>query len=141
MKAENPVDKKSTAKGIEKNRIVYDIFDEGVRFIILRGPFHWCGYVGIPEDHPLANFSYDDLAGVSAHGGLTFAGTRETWPKGYYWYGWDYGHLGDRSHFEHDSGLKEDGHDWTIEEVIKDSQDAIYDFKRLMKLVEKVKNK
>jgi len=29
-----------TADKVERNKIVYDVFDEGVRFIILRGPAH-----------------------------------------------------------------------------------------------------
>ena len=131
----------TTAKDIKIGTIVHDVFDEGLRFIIMRGPYHWCGYVGIPEDHPLAGLSYNDINFVSAHGGLTFASeARDFWPKGYYWYGWDYGHAGDKSYFDIPNYYRE-GKDWTIEEVIKDSWDALYDFKQLMKLAEKIKNK
>jgi len=63
-----------TAKEVKNvGTIVHDVFDEGLRFIIMRGPLHWCGYIGIPKDHPLAGFSYDDISLISAHGGLTFA--------------------------------------------------------------------
>jgi len=38
---------------------------------------HWCGYVGVPEGHPLFGRSYDEaeslLQGSDIHGGLTFA--------------------------------------------------------------------
>lgn len=40
---------------------------------------HWCGYVGVPEGHPLFGLGYDDaedkLMGSDVHGGLTFAAT------------------------------------------------------------------
>lgn len=32
----------------------------------------WCGYVGVPNDHPYYGQPYDDIP-VSVHGGLTFA--------------------------------------------------------------------
>ena len=141
IKTVNPTPLTARAREVnEVGRTVYDVFDEGLRFIIKRGPFHWCGYVGIPKDHPLAGFGYDDISFVSAHGGLTFA--REggnNWPENYYWYGWDYGHSGDYSHFEHRPDPKERGDkDWMIEEVIKDSWDTLYEFKQLMKFAEKI---
>ncbi len=35
----------------------------------------WCGYVGVPPEHPWAGRPYDDDAvNVDVHGGLTFAG-------------------------------------------------------------------
>lgn len=120
--------------------IVYDVFDEGARFIVMRGPFHWCGYIGIPQDHPLAGLSYDDLSFVSAHGGLTYASQGgEHWPKGYYWYGWDYGHAGDVSHYE-GGQIGRGEKDWTVQEVIEDSWETLWDFKQLLKLAEKIKN-
>ena len=133
-----------TAGGIKVGTIVHDIFDEGLRFIVMRGPFHWCGYVGIPVEHPLAGFSYDDLSFISAHGGLTFSrkgDKKGNWPKEFWWYGWDYGHLGDKSHFEKNIDPPELGEkDWTIQEVIDDSRDTLYEFKKLMKLAEKIKS-
>lgn len=145
MKEEiTPISKASKARDVnEVGKIVYDIFDEGLRFIIMRGPYHWCGYIGIPIDHPLAGFSYEDILFISAHGGLTFADKgKNEWPVNYYWYGWDYGHLGDYSHFNEKNfvfKLEQDEKDWTLQEVIEDSQDTIYEFKKLMKLAEKIK--
>lgn len=137
----------------EVGRVVYDKFDEGLRFIVMRGPVAWCAYVGVPLDHPLAGFSYDDLPSVEAHGGLTFAseGGREgSWPKGYYWYGWDYAHAGDRTVSDYRMSLEkpndplwkldEKDKDWTIDEVVKDSWSTLYDFKKLVKFAEKIKN-
>lgn len=54
-----------------------------------------CGYVLIPDGHPLHGVGYNDAdgAGIHAHGGLTFAGPiegDEDW-----WLGFDMGHYGD----------------------------------------------
>lgn len=123
--------------------ILYDEFDEGIRFIIMRGTACLCAYIGIPLDHPLANKSYDDLP-VSAHGGLTFAnkGDGEIRPKEFFWYGWDYGHSGDYCFYGDDMPTFRnlDEKKWLIEDVIKDSWGTKYDFKKLMKLAESIKN-
>lgn len=34
---------------------------------------HWCGYVGVPPEHPWAGHTYDSDVEVDVHGGLTFA--------------------------------------------------------------------
>ena len=82
-------------KELKSGTILYDEYDEGLRFIVMRGPPALCGYVGVPESHPLAGHSYDDLP-VEAHGGLTFGQKGDgRWPEGYFWYGWDYAHSGD----------------------------------------------
>jgi len=138
----------------EVGRIVFDKFEEGLRFIVMRGPAAWCAYIGIPEDHPLAGFSYDDLPSVDAHGGLTYAGKSTETDKwrtaGYYWYGWDYAHLGDMSVYDHRKEMQEIAakypglepeHDWTIDEVVKDAWGALYDFKKLLKFAEAIKAK
>ncbi len=57
-----------------------------------------CGYVGIEKGHAIWGISYDDLPYMNVHGGLTFSGTHT--PKlfpGYYFLGFDCGHLGDGS--------------------------------------------
>lgn len=42
--------------------------------LMVRGPSGaWCGYVGVPEGHPLHGKCYDDID-IEVHGGLTFAG-------------------------------------------------------------------
>ena len=123
--------------------ILHDEFDEGIRFIIMRGSASLCAYIGIPLDHPLANKNYDDLP-VSAHGGLTFARKGgEHYPKDFFWYGWDYSHCNDYS-FYYDTistlnSLRQDKK-WLIEDVIKDSWETKYDFKKLIKLAEEIKN-
>ena len=130
-----------TAKEVKEiGTIVYDVFDEGIRFIIKKSSWHWCGYIGIPLDHPLAGFNYEDLDFISAHGGLTFASSgSDKWPEGYYWYGWDYGHAGDYCHYDIKiDNMIESEKDWTIKEVIEDSRDTLYEFKKLIRLAEKI---
>src|SRR5688572_17088313 len=77
--------------------IFEDRHEDGVRFLIMRGPAALCAYVGVPDSHPLAGQSYDDMP-IQCHGGLTYGDNGgDKWPKGWYWYGWDYAHSGDRS--------------------------------------------
>ncbi|MEE9510418.1 MAG: hypothetical protein V3V81_07990 [Candidatus Bathyarchaeia archaeon] len=129
----------------EMGTIYYDKFDEGVRFIVMRGPVSLCGYVGIPAKHPLAGHNYDDLP-IEAHGGLTFSqrgkGGEDHWPRGYWWYGWDYAHSGDYAFYDlKDPSWKTDEKKWVVKEVIDDSWDALYGFKKLMRLAEEIYNK
>jgi len=125
--------------------ILHDEFKDGVRFIVMRGPASLCAYLGVPSDHPLAGHNYDDLL-VDCHGGLTFAGSGENWPTGWYWYGWDYAHAGDYCFYYDEPPLagnfdhsKE--HKWLLAEVIQDSWSAIYDFKKLVRLAEVIRNR
>lgn len=122
--------------------ILHDVFDEGIRFIVMRGPSNLCAYVGLPLKHPLAGFHYDDVP-LNAHGGLTFAGEGDTLrPTGFFWYGWDYGHCRDRIFYADDlpASLQSDtDKKWLVEDVIEDSWETIYDFKALARLAEKIK--
>lgn len=72
----------------------------------------WCGYVGVPSEHPSYGRPYDDLnnLGLNVHGGLTFSGgCMEDAPEGWgvchvpfagrsddiWWLGFDCGHAFD----------------------------------------------
>lgn len=135
----------------ESGTVFLDEFDEGVRFFIMKGGSALCVYVGIPIDHPLAGFGYDDLP-LECHGGLTFSGAGHKskeggsiWPEGFWWYGWDYAHAGDYCDF-YDTSLSKGSilrqdKKWLVEMVKEDSWSAIYNFKILMKLAEKIQNK
>lgn len=124
--------------------ILHDEFGEGVRFIVMRGPGSLCAYVGIPIDHPLANQNYGDLP-ISAHGGLTYSSEgKGSWPEGFYWYGWDYAHSGDYVFYNDDTPLSSKfyhGEDkkWLVKDVIDDSWETLYEFKKLLHLVEKIR--
>lgn len=126
----------------EANHVFYDAIEEGVRVLIMRGPFHLCAYLGVPEAHPLAGFDYNDLP-MHVHGGLTFCGEgKNGWPEGWYWYGWDYGHSGDYCTYYDEPPLASksswrNGKKWTVPEVIAEAKDACWDFRLLMVLAEK----
>ncbi|MBA7548936.1 hypothetical protein ES705_41404 [subsurface metagenome] len=77
----------------------------GLKCLILRHYElgHLCGYVAVPKGHlcygkDYDHIPYDDLFPVEVHGGLTFSreGDGDTWPKGYWWLGFDCGHAWDR---------------------------------------------
>lgn len=121
--------KSTTAKGIEVGAVLAEGWYEGIQILVRKGSCSFCAYIGIPEDHPLAGKNYDDepVCGLQCHGGLTFS--REgggDWPAGYWWYGWDYGHLGDKIHYP--SGIelpnREPEHDWTLGEVVEQAQEV-----------------
>lgn len=128
-------------RGAEVGHVFYDEFDEGVRLIILRGPNSLCAYLGVAAAHPLAGYDYDDLP-ISAHGGLTYAGTGVHGDGETYWYGWDYAHSGDRATYDYitpgRAAMAESEHAWTPGEVYADAWTAMYEFKALVRLAEKI---
>ena len=134
-------------KAEKSGTILHDVFEDGIRFIVMRGPCSLCAYVGVPLDHPLAGFPYDDLS-VNAHGGLTFAseGDGENGiyrPKDFYWYGWDYSHCGDCPFYHDEMPRLYTGEDkkWLVQDVIEDSWETTEDFKQLVRLAEKIREK
>lgn len=68
----------------------------GYSWAIIRTPaLHLCGYVQVPETHPLYQKPYHAFE-VSVHGGLTFASEADA-PLSGYWIGFDCAHSGDLS--------------------------------------------
>ena len=129
----------------EEGHIFIDRFEDGLRFLIMRGPCHLCAYIGIPISHPLSGYDYESLP-VQAHGGLTFSkkGVGKLL-EGYWWYGWDYGHCDDymiSKHYSPEySEFNEKMKKWDVTEVENDSWETLDDFKKLMRLAEKIANK
>jgi hypothetical protein len=81
----------------------------GLPCLAKRGNPHfgnWCGYVGVPEAHPLFK---TDGEGLVVHGGITFTGTCDDGPEAetichipepgepdhVWWFGFDCGHFRD----------------------------------------------
>lgn len=126
-----------TAEHYKVGEIVKDWIEDGVRCLIMRGPASFCAYLGVPTAHPLAGFDYDSLP-LDCHGGLTFAakGNGKNHPDDWYWYGWDYAHAGDRTTYDLPRFSTE--RDWFDEEVEKEVELVLYDFKRLVRLAEKI---
>lgn len=68
---------------------------------------NWCGYVGVPEGHPLhgKHYYHHRLRGINVHGGLTFSNTcggkichvREDGDPEVWWFGFDCAHWMDFS--------------------------------------------
>lgn len=125
----------------EVGHIFLDRHEEGVRFMVMRGPNSLCAYVGVPLSHPLAGHDYDDVP-LSCHGGLTFSEKGGgKWPEGWWWYGWDYAHSGDAATYERlRSWGSGDEVQWTPAMVEDDSWSAVWDFKKLVKFAEKCRN-
>lgn len=124
----------------EVGHIFLDEYDEGLRFIILRGPSSLCAYIGLPSDHPLSGKAYDDLV-IDCHGGLTYSslgGEERKVPEGFWWYGWDYAHCDDAATYDSKYAFERKGKKWTPEEVKKDSWNTLYDFRKLVKLAEQI---
>lgn len=120
--------------------IYIDAYENGIRYIIMRGPASLCAYIGIPASHPLAGRDYDDIP-LDVHGGLTFAHTGDGLrPEGMFWYGWDYGHSGDKSFYDLDYPQfhRPESTAWTVEMVKQEIWSATYNFEKLMKLVEPI---
>lgn len=66
---------------------------------------HWCGYVGVPREHPAYGKGYDDV-NVDFHGGLTYSRAcsgqichvpAPGMPDDVWWLGGDFAHLFDLS--------------------------------------------
>lgn len=125
--------------------IAHDICQDGARIIVMRGPAAWCAYLGVPKDHPLAGLDYDDIP-LDCHGGLTYASEgKGHWPSDRYWYGWDYSHAGDKFGFDDPKAQaiteafpQEKEKQWTADEVKAEALQTMWDFKRLMRLAEKI---
>ena len=130
----------------DEHTIYVDEFIDGIRLVIIRGPVCLCAYYGLPVEHPLAGVNYDELP-VNVHGGFTFGGEFNR-PyhhsqkcmvlKGYYWYGWDYGHYGDQSFWGEEN---EEEKKWDVESVYNDAVDCLCGFLKLVRIVEKVSRK
>lgn len=66
---------------------------------------NWCGYVGVPREHPCYGKPYDDVD-VDVHGGLTYSSQCSGYichvpqagmPDDVWWLGFDAGHAGDEA--------------------------------------------
>lgn len=106
--SEYKVDKSTWAPGPwqdEADRL--DFIAEGFACLALRHPEHghWCGYVGVPAEHPAYGRLHSDLDGLEMHGyevnyaapcqGLICHTPAEGMPADVWWIGGDFGHVWD----------------------------------------------
>jgi hypothetical protein len=124
-------------KELKVGTILHSELNEGLKFIIVRGPSSLCAYIGLPLNHPLAGHNYN-LLPINCHCGLTYSGTDVCKDEGLWWYGWDYGHSGDYNFYYDDIGLGDHNKKWLVEDVKKDSWSALYDMEKLRTLAEQI---
>ena len=128
-----------TAKD-EPGKIYEDSMENGVRYLIMRGPSSINAYMGVPQNHPLWGFDYDSIP-LDVHGGLTYASEgKGHWPAGWWWYGWDYAHAGDDVFYYLDGKTPAilRGEQWTVEKIRGEIWNVTYDFSKLMRLAERI---
>lgn len=75
---------------------------------------HYCGYIGVPNSHPIANdecphcgHDKETIYSLDVHGGVTFARFDDKYPvenKGLYWVGYDCQHSYDLTWSQIESG-------------------------------------
>lgn len=118
----------------EPGHVFSDFEESGIRVRVLRGPASLCAYVGVPTDHPLVGFRYDDIP-LDVHGGLTYAGAGLIGlGKDLYWFGWDYAHSGDYCVYYDTTGIGSDRtHEkrWLPGEVAAEAREAAKQLARL----------
>ncbi|PNG49820.1 MULTISPECIES: hypothetical protein [unclassified Variovorax] len=140
-----------------EGELLYDHTDpeSGLRLLVTRGGFCFCAYVGVEADHTLAGL--DDFS-FPCHWGVNFTtwgkpGT--SWPEGWFWWGWDYGHAFDARDFladlpedtpeslrellrQTDSRRMEPGpgvprvKNWTLDAVILDGLDVVMELREAL---------
>ena len=86
---------------------------------------HYCGYVGIPIDHPLVkDEEWDIIERLEVHGGVTFttdsftlndSWEKKLWKEPYFWIGFDCAHAWDYSK------VNPKGHKWTLSELKREA--------------------
>lgn len=84
-----------------------DYQHKGLRVVVLALPMgHRCGYVGVPKGSRFHGLGYDELSerhSIDVHGGLTYAGGKDSYPaenpEGLWFFGFDCAHYGDGKNF------------------------------------------
>lgn len=124
---------------LEVGTVIETGVEKEMPYVILRGHYSLCAYIGVPEEDAISSIPQEQLQ-VDVHGGVTFSGPNpglgEPIPR-VWWFGWDYAHAGDRvllppeldedieerqtPYFEMDL-YNQHCHLWTVEEVRKEVQ-------------------
>lgn len=114
------------------------------RGLIIHGFVGLCAYIGVPNDHWMAEM--DELV-LQVHGSITFRGPGGDGyrAEGWYWWGWDYQHASDYCEFPDEiqelippelaeimKSLQSHGKKWTVAEVEQDLIDAAVDLNALV---------
>jgi len=127
-----------TAADFKNGDVVKQWTVDGIPCFIRRNRT-FCGYIGVPKHSRSFAFKDYDSVDLDVHGGLTFGADGEVcsspeFLKDFYWYGWDYAHLGDAHQYDVPQDLKDkhpglfedspyDKH-WTVGEVALEVENA-----------------
>lgn len=117
--------------GRHNAQIVEDKILYNIRYIIIDQGTHPTAYIGVDFNHKLAGNHYDHI-NLNVHGGLTFSNPGGgLLPSDFFWYGWDYAHIGDY-YATPDSRLTFMGDKkWKYYEILEHIIEAIKEFNRL----------
>lgn len=93
-------------------------------------PRHYCGYVVIPDGHPVYgkwhDWKYLDYHGIAVHGGITFQGKPNwsDWTEKVWAIGFDCAHAGDCFLYDEPrmTPWGEMEHKWTLEEATQETE-------------------
>ena len=100
--------------------------DKKYRIIGLNLGTHPTAYVGIPIDSILTGLSDYGILNyvIDVHGGFTYSakGDDTYLPSGYWWFGWDYAHLGDYVGYYEDDYKS---YRWTTKEIYKEAKNTL----------------
>lgn len=100
---------------------------------------HLCGYVGIPDTHPLYSVKVNDITSDMVpivHGGVTYAdhhypitGSMDS----RWWVGFDCAHALDWFDWKKNSGRVKTPmyHEWTVEEVVEETKQLARELDRI----------
>ena len=104
--------------------IIKEWIYRGLPCRVIHTRLSYCGYVGIPKEHPMAKFPYYEID-IEVHGGITFREEAE----GIIWYGFDCAHAGDEIALAL-GGKTMGGHHWTLDEVVEETNRMARQFKK-----------
>ena len=121
------------------------LFDEKVRKFRIVGMnlgTHPVAYIGLPLNHILSELDTHDLTIVDVHGGFTYSsrGDGKYLPEGYWWYGWDYAHVGDwQGYYTEDNPFAKMGYKkWTTKEIYEEALRVVDQFEWLEDLLKAI---
>ena len=107
---------------------------EGRKCLVLWLGSHFCGYGEtklneVSYSQEFGDYETSPESNISAHGGITFAGKHDElkgnpFDKDIWYFGFDCAHAGDYNDFGVTISDKE-GHKWTEEEVIKETEQMV----------------
>lgn len=113
--------------GKDEKRILEIEEYRGYKYVIVTYGTHPCAYVLMPNGHPYAEKSYDEMD-IHVHGGLTFYNTLDHLDDSFgdeKYIGWDYAHCGDYYCSKHITNHSPYDRKYTIGDIETDVKSVI----------------